>query len=67
MIQQKNGAGFYTTNAFFWDSINDGKQLKYRYQYLFLGFVTKTWPDSRNKDQQNKTMQAVVTVFGIVF
>ena len=32
-----------------------------------LGFVTKTWPDSRNKDQQNKTMQAVVTVFGIVF
>ena len=32
-----------------------------------IGFVTKTWPDSRNKDQQNKTMQAVVTVFGIVF
>lgn len=25
MIQQRNGAGFYTTNAFYWDSINDGR------------------------------------------
>ena len=49
-IVQKNGAGTHSANSCHWDTVTDG-------------VVTVKWPGDKHKDQ-NKTLSALVTVFG---
>lgn len=53
LIMQRNGAGLHSASACYFDSVNDG-QLSY------------LWPKDKSKDQPNKTMLCLVTVFGTV-
>eukprot|EP00396_MALV-II-16_sp_LP-1_P000389 gene389-433_t len=52
LIAQRNGAGIHTSNACYWDTVNDG-------------ILTYVWPKEKSKDQVNKTVQAIVTVFAL--
>jgi dynein light chain Tctex-type 1 len=52
VIMQRNGAGIHTANSCFYDTVNDGMA-----QYK--------WPKEKQNDQ--KTMYCIVTVFGTLF
>ena len=52
LIMQRNGAGLHSSTSSYFDTANDG-QLSY------------LWPKEKTKDQPNKTMVCLVTVFGV--
>mmetsp|Transcript_41892 Transcript_41892/g.110964 ORF Transcript_41892/g.110964 Transcript_41892/m.110964 type:complete len:123 (-) Transcript_41892:102-470(-) len=54
IIMQRNGAGIHTATSCFWDAGNDGVS-------------TYIWPKEKSKDEKNKHMWAIVTVFGLEF
>lgn len=54
VIMQRNGAGIHSATSCFWDTVNDG-------------VLTYVWPKEKSKDQVNKTMYCIVTVFGLEF
>jgi len=51
-IMQRNGAGLISANSCFWDTVADGS-------------VTVQWPKEKSKDNINKTMNCIITVFAI--
>jgi len=51
LILQKTGTGMHSHTASFFDSANDGQ-------------LTYLWPKEKSKDQPNKSMNCLVTVFG---
>ena len=51
---QKNGAGLTTASACWWDTSNDGT-------------VTVIWPKEKQKENQNKTLNCLVSVFAVSF
>jgi len=54
VIMQRNGAGIHTATSSYWDSVNDG-------------CLTYIWPKEKSKDQVNKSLYCIVTVFGLEF
>ena len=51
LIMQKTGSGLHSHTTSYFDSANDGQ-------------ITYLWPKDKSKDQPNKTMNCLVTVFG---
>ena len=52
VIMQRNGAGLHAFNTAYWDPTVDGT-------------CVVPWPREKSKDGPNKTLQAIVTVFGV--
>mmetsp|Transcript_88074 Transcript_88074/g.229696 ORF Transcript_88074/g.229696 Transcript_88074/m.229696 type:complete len:123 (+) Transcript_88074:77-445(+) len=53
-IMQRNGAGIHSATSCYWDAGTDA-------------FLTYVWPREKSKDVVNRSMWAIVTVFGLEF
>ena len=51
LIIQRIGSGLHSHTSSYFDTTNDGQ-------------ITYQWPKDKSKDQPNKTMNCLVTVFG---